>query len=73
MLDMIRAVSRSDRQFREGYNQTVRSPVYDDQLLQQESSLEVDEIKKYNEQKKKEDEEIKRKTKNEDTDKPRYS
>ena len=70
---MIRAVSGSDRQFREGYNGTIRSPIYEDQLLQQESSLEVDEIKKYNEQRKNEEEEIKGKAPNECSNKPRYA
>ncbi|EDO46545.1 predicted protein [Nematostella vectensis] len=57
VLDMIRAVSSSDREFREGYNTVVRSPVYEDQLLQQEASLDVDNIQKYNEAKKREMEE----------------
>ncbi|KXJ20984.1 Protein TBATA [Exaiptasia diaphana] len=54
VLDMIRAVTTSDREFREGYNTVIRSPTYEDQLLQQEASIDVDAIKQYNEVKKKE-------------------
>ena len=49
MLDMIRAISSSDYDFRESYNNAVRSPVYDDQLLQHESSVDVDAINTFNE------------------------
>ena len=56
VLDMIRAVSVSDHEFREGFNEMIRPPVYDDQLLQQESSLDVDEIQKYNDMKRREKE-----------------
>lgn len=74
VMDMIRAVSTSDREFREGYNEVVRSPTYDDQMLQQESSLEIEDIKKYNDEKRKEREEEERKKKQEETEptKPRY-
>ena len=75
MLDMIRAVSTSDREFREGYNEVVRSPTsYEDQLLQQEASLDVDGIKKYNEERKKEkdDEEDKKKQQQAEEAKPRW-
>ena len=46
---MIRAISTSDYEFREGYQNAVSSPVYEDQLLQHESSLDVDAINAYNE------------------------
>ena len=49
MLDMIRAISTSDYEFREGYQQAVRSPMYEDQLLQHESTLDIDAIREYNE------------------------
>ncbi|XP_028414681.1 uncharacterized protein LOC114544026 [Dendronephthya gigantea] len=49
VLDMIRAISTSDFEFREGYQQAVRSPIYEDQLLQHESTLDIDAIKEYNE------------------------
>lgn len=75
---MIRAVSSSDREFREGYNEAVRSPTsYEDQLLQQESSLDVEGIKKYNEEKRKEkedDEDRKKKQEQaEEEAKPRWA
>ena len=70
---MIRAVCTSDREFRDGYNEVMKSPMYDDQLLQQESSLDLDEIQKYNDAKKKEREEIERKKREkEEAEKPRY-
>ena len=70
---MIRAVCTSDREFRDGYNDVMKSPMYDDQLLQQESSLDLDEIQKYNDAKKKEREEIERKKREkEEAEKPRY-
>lgn len=72
VLDMIRAVCTSDREFRDGYNEVMKSPMYDDQLLQQESSLDLDEIQKYNDTKKKEREEIERKKREkEEAEKPR--
>lgn len=72
VLDMIRAVCTSDREFREGYNEAMKSPMYDDQLLQQESSLELDEIQKYNDIKRKEREEMeKKKREKEEAEKPR--
>ena len=72
VLDMIRAVCTSDREFREGYNEAMKSPMYDDQLLQQESSLDLDEIQKYNNEKRKEREEMERKKREkEDAEKPR--
>lgn len=46
---MIRAISTSDFEFREGYQQAVRSPIYEDQLLQHESTLDIDAIKEFNE------------------------
>ena len=49
VLDMIRALSTSDYEFREGYQQAVRSPMYEDQLLQHESTLDIDAIREYNE------------------------
>lgn len=49
VLDMIRAISSSDYEFREGFNNAVHSPMYDDQLLQHESSLDLDAINAYNE------------------------
>lgn len=64
-MDMIKAVSTSDEQLREGLK-NVRNPAfqadykgderdtqrpdYDDQLLQHEASVDYDEIKKYNEE-----------------------
>ena len=70
---MIRAVCTSDREFRDGYNEVMKSPMYDDQLLQQESSLDLDEIKKYNDVKRKEREDIERKKREkEETEIPRY-
>lgn len=72
VLDMIRAVCTSDREFREGYNEAMKSPMYDDQLLQQESSLDLDEIQKYNDAKRKEREEMERKKREkEEAEKPR--
>lgn len=72
VLDMIRAVCTSDNEYREGYNDTMKSVMYDDQLLQHESSLELDEIQKYNETKKKEREELERKRQEkEEAEKPR--
>lgn len=72
---MVRAVTTSDREFREGYNTVVRSPPYEDQLLQQEESLDIEAIKKYNEEKRIEkEEEDKLKVKAEEaeaTDKPK--
>ena len=72
---MIKAVSTSDEQLREGFQQ-IRNPAfksehkvverdeqrpeYDDQLLQHESSVDYEEIKKYNEEWKKSDEAIKK-------------
>ena len=74
MLDMIRAVCTSDREFREGYNEAMTSPMYDDQLLQQEASLDLDEIQKYNDAKRKEREELERKKcEKEEAEKPRYT
>ena len=49
VLDMIRAISTSDYEFREGYQQAVRSPIYEDQLLQHESTLDIDAIREFNE------------------------
>ena len=73
VLDMIRAVCSCDHEFREGYNEVMKSPMYDDQLLQQESSLELDEIQKYNDTKRKEREEMERKKwEKEEAEKPRY-
>ena len=46
---MIRAISTSDYEFREGYQQAVRSPIYEDQLLQHESTLDIDAIREFNE------------------------
>lgn len=54
---MVRAVTTSDREFREGYNTVIRSPPYEDQLLQQEASLDLGAIKKYNDEKRIEREE----------------
>ncbi|XP_046860080.1 uncharacterized protein LOC124453323 isoform X2 [Xenia sp. Carnegie-2017] len=48
VLDMIRALSTSDNDFRQSYEQMICSPVYEDQLLQHESSLDLDAIKEYN-------------------------
>ena len=71
---MIRAVCTSDREFREGYNEAMKSPMYDDQLLQQEASLDLDEIQKYNDAKRKEREELERKKREkEEAEKPRYT
>ena len=71
MMNMIKAVSTSDEQLRDGL-QHIRNPafkneyktaerdeqrpVYDDQLLQHESSVDYEEIKKYNEEWKKSEE-----------------
>lgn len=72
VLDMIRAVCTCDNDFREGYNEVMKSPMYDDQLLQQESSLDLEGIQKYNEAKKREKEEMERKKREkEDAEKPR--
>jgi hypothetical protein len=49
VLDMIRAISTSDYEFREGYQHAVRSPIYEDQLLQHESTLDIDAIREFNE------------------------
>ena len=69
---MIRAVCTCDNDFREGYNEVMKSPMYDDQLLQQESSLDLEGIQKYNEAKKREKEEMERKKREkEDAEKPR--
>lgn len=46
---MIRAVSASDYEFREGYQHAVASPIYEDQLLQHESTVDIDAIRQYNE------------------------
>ncbi len=46
---MIRAISTSDYEFREGFQEAVRSPIYEDQLLQHESTLDIDAIRDYNE------------------------
>ena len=46
---MIRAMSTSDSEFREGYQNAVRSPIYEDQLLQHESTVDVDGINAFNE------------------------
>ena len=70
-MDMIKAVSTSDEQLREGF-QHIRNPAfkndhkpaerdgqrpdYDDQLLQHEASVNYNEIKKYNEEWKKAEE-----------------
>jgi len=54
---MVRAVTTSDREYREGYNTVIRSPTYEDQLLQQEASIDTEAITKYNEERKKELEE----------------
>lgn len=45
---MIRALSTSDNDFRQSYERMICSPVYEDQLLQHESSLDIDAIKEYN-------------------------
>lgn len=72
VLDMIRAVCTSDREYREGYNEVMKSPMYDDQLLQQEASLDLEEIQKYNDAKRKEREEMERKKREkEEAEKPR--
>lgn len=73
-MDMIRAVCTCDNDFREGYNEVMKSPMYDDQLLQQESSLDIEEIQKYNEAKRKEKEELEKKKQQEkeEAEKPRY-
>lgn len=73
VMDMIRAVCTCDNDFREGYNEVMKSPMYDDQLLQQESSLDIEEIQKYNEAKRKEKEELEKKKKQEkeEAEKPR--
>lgn len=66
---MIRAISSSDYEFREGYNNAVRSPFYDDQLLQHESSLDVDAINTFNEsqrRKEKSEEDVKLEEKDEE-------
>lgn len=69
---MIRAVFTSDNEYREGFNETIKSVMYDDQLLQHESSLDLDEIQKYNETKRKEREELeRRKQEKEEAEKPR--
>lgn len=70
---MIKAVSTSNEQLREGF-QNIRNPAfknenkveerdgqrpdYDDQLLQHETSVDYEEIKKYNEEWKKTDEKL---------------
>lgn len=73
VLDMIRAVCTCDHEFREGYNEVMKSPMYDDQLLQQESSLDLVEIQKYNDAKRNEREEMERKKQErEEAEKPRY-
>lgn len=72
VLDMIRAVCTCDHEFREGYNEVMKSPMYDDQLLQQESSLDLVEIQKYNDAKRNEREEVERKKQQiEEAEKPR--
>ena len=58
VMNMIRAVTSSQREFVDGYNLTMRSPIYEDQLLQQQEGLDVEEIQKYNEEKKREKEQI---------------
>ena len=68
---MIRAVSSSDEEFREGINYihsprdvAKTEPIYEDQLLQHESSLDTEKIKNYNEEQKKLEEEQKKKEQN---------
>ena len=73
VMDMIKAVSSSDEQLREGL-QRIRNPAfetekkkddgdkqrppYEDQLLQHESSVDYEEIRKYDEAWKKEEEKL---------------
>jgi len=75
VMNMIKAVSTSDEQLREGF-QHIRNPAfkiedkiaeideqrpdYNDQLLQHESSVDYEEIKKYNEEWKKSEEKFKK-------------
>ena len=73
VLDMIRAISTSDYEFREGYENAVSSPLYEDQLLQHESSLDVDAINSYNEsQRRKNKKEDNEEQPQEEIQKPKY-